>query len=315
MHRRTLIGAVAACACVAAALPAAASAQTVAVPLSFNHLVLDTQATGDAQVVTPSTQPATATAELDPSTNAFTVSPSDFSAPTYTFTSPASGSITLSLADTASGQLTSKTGGLTLTGKFQAVIDVPSLGGECTIVTPQLTLSTSTTKPLDGQDFPAGTGSFPKNDAGYETGAGAFGAGWSTLPAGTGPSCSTIDAFIDGPGGIWVSRNISPIPANLTLTAKAPKSVKAGKKAPVIVEVSNTGGNPATGVKVCVKAPKPLKAPKCQSISTLAPGASKTLTFKVSTDKKKHGTYTLKVTASGKGTAAKKSVKLKVTKK
>lgn len=309
MHRKTLVGGLAACACLAAALPAAASADTtVPIQLSFNHLVIDTPVTPNAQVVTPTTQPASVTADVNTTTGQFTVPTDGFSAPAYEFTSPTDGSITLTLAKEASGTVDPNTGALTLTADFLADIVTKSYGS-CDQPTGTITLSTSGTKPLPGHVFPTG-------DEGFISGAGAFGAGWSSIPTpGTGSGCQVIDSFIQGSGGIWFSRDISPIPAKLALTPSKVKSVKAGKKATIKVKVSNSGGNAASKVKVCLEVPKPLKGTKCDTIKSVAAGKSSTVSFKVTTDKKKHGTYKLKLTASSTGlTSVKKTVKLKVTK-
>ena len=298
---RIAVGAAAVAATMAvAATPAIAA--TVPIQLSFDHLTLVTPATGAQGVVTPTTQPVTATANVDPTSGAFTIDPSTFTVPTYNFTSPVPGSVSLSLANTASGTANFTTGALTMTADILATITVPSLGGACTIDTGPLTLSTATTKPYPGQDFPAGP-------TGAASGDGAFGVGWTSLPAGTGPSCATIDSLIDnGAGGIWISRGIDPT-ASSTTTATAPKvavsvtkpaSVKAGKAAKVKVTVKNTGAADTKSVKVCLTAKSPLKASGCQTVTKPAAGASKTLSFTVKTTAAtKAGKHVLKITATG----------------
>jgi len=312
MQRRILIGGLAACVCLAAALPATAGAQsTVPVTLNFNHLVINTSVTPDAQIVSTMTQPATVDANVDTSTGQFTVPTSGFTAPTYNFTSPTAGSLTLTLASPASGTVDPTTGALTLTADFLADITTANYGS-CDQPTGTITLSTSGTTPFPGHLFPTG-------DTGFVTGAGAFGGGWSSLPTGTGSGCSIIDSFIQNqPGGIWISRDISPVaavPAKLALTPSKVKSVKAGKKATVKVIVANSGGSATTSsVKVCLSVPKPLKGSKCESIKSLASRQTKTLSFSVTTNEKT-GSYKLTLTASSKGVStAKKNVTLKVTK-
>jgi len=89
------------------------------------------------------------------------------------------------------------------------------------------------------------------------------------------------------------------------------KTVKRGKKAVVKVKVKNAGNAAATGVKVCVKAPKKLvKVKKCVSLGQVAAGKSKTAKFKVKAKRKK-GQAVLKFTATSNN-AGKKAGKAKV---
>jgi uncharacterized repeat protein (TIGR01451 family) len=124
---------------------------------------------------------------------------------------------------------------------------------------------------------------------------------------------------VKGAGFLWISRNIAPPapvkPAALALSAKPAKaSVKAGKSASFTVTVKNTGGSAATRVKVCASVPKALKASKCATVSSIAAGASKKLTFTVKASKKAHGTYAVKFTATGKSLSAHSTSHLKVLK-
>jgi hypothetical protein len=86
------------------------------------------------------------------------------------------------------------------------------------------------------------------------------------------------------------------------------KKVKRGKRATITVKVKNVGKATASGVKICVKAPKKLvKVKKCVTKSKLAAGATATARFKVKVAKKakKGKKATLKFKATGKGLAAK----------
>jgi hypothetical protein len=301
VNRKFLIGSAVACVCLGAT--ASAGAATIPVPLSFNHVVLDTPSTHNAQIVTPSTQPLTVTAEVDTMTGDFTVQPSGFSMPSYSFSSPVPGTVTVALKQPATGNVNFVTGAVTMNADLLANIAIESYGS-CQKDTGPLTLSTSTTQPLPGQNFPAGT-------TGVASGPGAFGAGWSSLAPGTGQACSVVDPAVQGKGGFWVSRDISPVPPAVAAAAKAPKRTKPGKTAKVTVTVRDTGGADANPIKACLTDPRPL-SPKtsCQTVKSLAQGASKTLTFKVRTNKKKKGRYALKLRVTGKGIS---SVSKKVT--
>ncbi|HTU30464.1 MAG TPA: hypothetical protein VMF07_13860 [Solirubrobacteraceae bacterium] len=308
MHRKLIVAAAVLAVSLTAA--ASASAQTTPVPLSFNHFVLDTPATPYAQVVSPSTQPLTITADVDMSTGQFTVQPSDFSAPTDHFTQPLPGSVTIALASPATGQVDPTTGAVTLDADFTATVTLNG-DGSCVKTTGPLTLSTAATTPLPGTAFPAGT-------TGVVTGTGAFGAGWSTLAPGTGTACGLVDPATAGKGGIWISRNISPATALASITpklsVKAPKrsTVKRGKVAKVKVTLANTGASDTKSVKVCLAAKKPLSPTRsCKTVKKPAKGSKHTMTFKVKTKKAKVRSYKLKLTATG---LKAKTVTLKIKK-
>ena len=303
MNRKFIIAGIVAGACLGAAAPAGA----VPVSLQFDHVVLDTPATPKAQVVKPGGQPLVVQSDVDPSTGNFTVQPSGFTMPAYTFTSPAPGSATVSLKSPATGNVNFATGALTLNADLIATITIQGYGS-CTKDTGPLTLSTATTAPLPGQNFPAGA-------TGVATGNGAFGAGWSTLAPGTGAACSLIDGATAGKGGFWISRGISPVPATLGLSTGKLKANKPGSTSSVKVSVTAKGNNDTSPVKVCLVAAKGLSPKsKCQTISSLTMGKAKTLTFKVKSAKKdKKGNYALKLTASGTGVATvRKTLKLAV---
>jgi hypothetical protein len=295
MNRRTLTLAGAAMAA-SLAFTASASAQTP-VTLSFNHVVLNTPATPDAQIVTPSSQPLTMAADVNPD-GSFTVQPPDFHAPTYTTTSPVDASVTVSLADPATGSMDATTGALSMTADFLATLTVPNYGS-CTVDTGDLTLTTATTQPLAGQRFPA-------TPTGISSGAGAFGVGWSTLPPGTGSICSEIDSYVDGPGGIWISRNITIAQAQalsapkLTLKSTKPAAVRAGRTAVVKVTLANTGAADTKSVRVCLSVKPPLSPRSdCKTVATPKAKSTATLSFAVKTTGATAGTHLLILTATG----------------
>jgi uncharacterized repeat protein (TIGR01451 family) len=102
------------------------------------------------------------------------------------------------------------------------------------------------------------------------------------------------------------------------LTVKpASKSVKPGKKATFTAKVNNTGDAVATGVKICVTAPKKLvSVKKCVTVGKLAAGASKSVKFKVTVSKKakkgKKAVLKFKATSKNAGTkSGKATVKVK----
>jgi hypothetical protein len=281
-----------------------AQAAATPTPLSFDHLVLDTQVTGDADIVSDSTAPLMVTADIDPSSGDFTIDPSSFSAPTDT---TSEGSLTLALASQATGEINLSTGAVTLNGDFLATIDAPSLGGSCTIDTGPLTLSTTTTAPLPGVAFPAGL-------TGIQSGDGALGVGWTSLAPGTGPACLTIDSFIDSSaGGIWVSRGISPTgvtssgpdagpaAAEIALKTTQPATVAAGATAKIKVTVTNRGGADSQTVTVCLAAKAPLSPLKaCQTVRDPGAKSTHTLVFRVkSTRATQVGKHLLTLTTPG----------------
>jgi hypothetical protein len=202
----------------------------------------------------------------------------------------------------------------------------PTNGGSaaaCTVDTGPLSFTTAATKPLEGFDFPAGS------LASFATGAGAFGVSWSSLPAGTPSSnCGLVDAALGGPGGLWISRNISPAQATPPPPPAAPvagikvaklKTLKAGHRETVKVTVTNTGGSTATPtgtLKACLTAPKQFKPKRsCRTISSLAAGKFRQVNFGIKAPRKAHGTYKLKLAVTGSSiSTAKKTIRLKVKK-
>lgn len=289
------------------AVAAPAAAQTINVPLSFNYAVLNTPGLHDQETVSPNTAPITATAQFDESTGTFTIQPNSLSWPTYSFTTPVPGTLNVSLNGPATGAFNPATGGLEMNADFVATINLNGLGS-CTADSGQQTYSTSNSTVYPGV-------AFPKTATGPVTGPGAFTGGWQSVTS-TGPACGVVASYLNGPGGIWISKNV-PIPAP-KLAASAPKkaSDKVGKSKTIAVTVSNTGTLQATSVSVCVKASKKagLKGSDCKQISSIATGGSKVVKF---TFKPKHGgKFRVKFTASETGvTSAVTTTALKVVKK
>lgn len=122
----------------------------------------------------------------------------------------------------------------------------------------------------------------------------------------------------EGPAATYswkVTQKVTPPPpppgkaklGNLKIKPKN-KAVKRGKKVVFKVKVKNAGNAAATGVKVCVKAPKKLvKVKKCAKVGKLAAGKARTVKFKVKVKKKarKGKKAVLKFKATAKGVKAK----------
>jgi hypothetical protein len=88
------------------------------------------------------------------------------------------------------------------------------------------------------------------------------------------------------------------------------KKVKSGKKAKFKASVTNSGSAAATGVEICVKAPKKLvSGAKCQSVGSLDAGASASAKFnlKVAKGAKSGKKAKLKFSATGDGLSAQKA--------
>jgi hypothetical protein len=297
LHRNLIVG-VAAVAASMTFVAAPALADTIApIPLSFNHVVLDTPGTGAAQLVTPSTAPLSVVADVDTTTGAFSIDKSSFSAPTYSFKTPVPGTASMALAGPATGTVDPLTGAMTMTGDFLATINLGA-DGSCTVNTGSKTLSTAAVSPLLGSLFPASL-------TGLVTGKGAFGTSWLTLPASSdGTACTLLNGILDGPGGLWISRSIAPSdaqPAHVSESvAKKATSVRAGKSTGVKVTLTNSGDAAAKSVKVCLKPTKGIAVSACQTVKALAANSKHSLVFKVSTKKSlKAGSHKLTLTATG----------------
>lgn len=274
------------------AVAAPAGAQVISVPLSFNYAVLNTPGLKDQQTVSPNGPPVTATAKFDTSTGMFTIAPADFNFPTYSFTTPVPGNLQVSLKSPAAGGFNPATGALSMSADFVATINLNGLGS-CTADSGQQNYSTSLSTVYPGV-------AFPKTATGPVTGPGAITGGWSSVQS-SGPACGIVASYLDGPGGLWISKNV-PIPApKLAISAPKKSSAKVGKSKTVAVTVSDTGTLAATKVTVCAAAPKKVgvKGSACKQIASLAQGAHQVVKF---TLKGKHaGTFHVKFTATETG--------------
>lgn len=281
-------------------LAAPASAYAGDVALEFDNAVLDTPGTPDSVVVDPSGPPIRATAALDEATGAFTVAPATFDFPEYSFSSPVPGTVDVILNTPATGQFDLATGQVTLSANFQAQISISGFG-DCNIDTGPVVLSTENAEPLQGRRFPAGV-------PGFVTGDGAVTVSWPSLPPGTGSGCSLIEPFVNGPGGFWMSRGISPTPeeqpqydvANLAVSVKpARRKVKSGRKATLRAVVRNTGDATAGNVRLCVNPPKAKR--KCIGVGNLAGGKAARAKFRITAPKVFNKKRTFKVRFKAKG--------------
>lgn len=283
-----------------------AAAQPVSVPLSFNNAVLTTPGFKNVVLVSPKTAPITATAQFESTTGTFTINPSDFHFPTYSFSTPVPGTLQVTLKQPATGQFVEPTGFLTLTADYLATITLNGVGS-CVADTGAQTYTTSNTTIYPGVPFPA-------TPTGPVTGPGAFTGGWPNVSS-SGSACTLVASSLNGPGGLWISKNISPPSANLAIAA-TPKSTSArvGQSRVIKVTVRDTGKLGAKSVKVCAAAGKAVHVAgaRCRTVSTLAAGAKKTIKFTL--QGMKPGKFAVKLTASSTGvTTAKTHVVLKVT--
>lgn len=282
------LGGAVACACLATAGPASAQ---VPVTLTFHNAVMDLPSLGAVDIVKPSGTPLTATADVTPtSTTAatFTISPSDWSFPTYSFTTPAPGTINVNLKNSATGTVNFANGAVTMNADLLADVTLTGIGS-CTVDTGSLNFATTNTQPLVGVDFPAG-------ETGVTTGNGALGAKWSALASETGSACSVLSSYLAGAGGLWISGNITP--PVVAVTMRKLKTVKAGKTETLNIRLFNSGGAPSGAIKLCLKAPKGVKGSSCKTVSNVAGGQSSAVTFKVKPTTKKSKTYKLQLTAT-----------------
>jgi hypothetical protein len=318
------VGAVVVCSYAAFAASGASAACTPpgCVTLSFNHALLDAGGT-PANIVTPSTAPLTADANITGSSGTgeanYAVDPSGVSFPSYNFSVAGfTGTINTTLAKTATGTINFVSGAVTMAADFSADVHLNGVTGDCTLDTGPVNLSTANTQPLMGVAFPAG-------QTGPVTGAGAFGGTWPTVTTSpSGAEACTLLAVggLTGPGGLWISRNLTP--PSPTVTHNKLKAVKAGKTEAVKIKVANSGQVGTGAIKLCLKVPKHFKVnKKCQTVTNVAAGKTDVVTFKVKTSKKhrpKHTkTYKLTLTPSttteglmgNKGLAA-QAIKFKV---
>lgn len=203
----------------------------------------------------------------------------------------------------------------------------------CQLAPLDVSLSTSSGWPAPGNTFDPGT---------FNNGAVA--GAWTIKPnivalAGAQATCDLIGGLLQPVGGLWLAQSgttvaslptatevkpepavcgdgftgdppncveIPPAPAKVSVPSK-PKSVilRRGRTGTVKVAVKNTGELSATSVKVCgTISAKFAKAPKCVSLGTIAAGATKNASLKLTAGKKAKGKTTLKikVTSAAGGT-------------
>ncbi len=284
---------------VAAGVPlAAAGPASAGIPetLTLHNVVLNTFALGGVAVVKPAGPPLTVNVNVtptSPTTAVYTVTGWTF--PTYSFNSPAPGTITVnpSPGPPPDGTVNFATGAVTMSIDLQADITITGIGS-CTVDTGQLGLSTANTQPLLGQAFPPGA-------SGVTSGDGAFGTGWNSLPAPTGSACPVVSADLAGVGGIWISGDVTP--PLIKVTHSKIKRLKAHKTESIKVTLANSGNDSSGQEKVCLKVPKGLKGSSCKAVANVAGGKSSVVKFKVKATKKKTKKYTLKLTVTPSATA------------
>lgn len=217
-----------------------------------------------------------------------------------------------------------------------ASLPIPGLGSgplRCEVAPLAISLSTSNGWPAVGNPFDAGPGTL-KN--------GAASGAWDVKPnivAKVGPqgTCDLIGSLLEPVGGLWLAQSDTLIsalpaatgpkpppavcgegftgeppnceaipltPAKLAVSPKPkPATIKRGRTGVVRVTVRNTGQASASGVKVCGTIPaRVAKAPRCVTLGTIAGGASKTASLRVTVSKRaRKGTSTLRINVTGAG--------------
>jgi len=158
------------------------------------------------------------------------------------------------------------------------------------------------------------------------------GSGWQVYNPGAKPTFSDPGNYqisyraFDNAGNVSAENSVSftigaEAPAALKISGKKKLTLKGKKAGKVKLTVANTGGSEATGVKICVKAPKKkVKTKKCVSVGSIAAGSKKAKTLSFKAMKKfvaKKFSATVKVTVTGKSgdTNLKQTYKIKLKKK
>jgi Domain of unknown function DUF11 len=282
--------------------------------------------------------PATFSGEVDPATGDFTIPTDGVSFPGKTLQVdppaaplPVDVLIETTAVDPVTGNFDAATGVLDVeTFNANVMITVFARGasdplGQCEISPVPLPLQTTGEIVNDTVNPPITYAAAPFAPP---SGDGAAVATWESLPEvtvisdPTGLVCPAVTGLVEGPGGIWLSTTPSATPGapDLALSVRpANKSVKQGKSATFTGTVRNTGDANASGVRVCVKAPKKVvKVKQCVNVGALAAGDSEQAKFKAKVKgNAKPKTYTLRfrATAGGGVDPATDSAKLKVQRK
>ncbi len=288
--------------------------------------------------------PATMLGEFDPATGDFTIPANGFDFPTKVIpsvvTDPivADAHIDLTANDPITGNFDTATGVLDVdTMNVKATVSVFIGGtttnplGICGISPVSLPLQT-TGEIVDDDGDPPTPVTYSAAPFAPPSGEGAGVATWASLPASTqdggslpGTVCPLVDGLVAGPGGIWTSGivetgDLGPPPAPELALSVMPRSktVKQGNGATFTATVRNTGDADATGVKVCMKAPRKAVKPsmKCTNVGMLAAGELEKPRFVVKAKRDaKPRSYTLRFTATGTGGPDNATATLKVKRK
>lgn len=256
-------------------------------------------------------EPATFDGTIDPATGEFTVPVDGVVLPPAEVTEPVAATISTEVLEPVTGTFDESTGELTMDMLVDSITEVPALGAVCTFHDFEWNFSTANTAPFQGAPFADGL-----------DGAGAMVTGWSDIPP-VDPNaepCITVRNLGMGPGGFLLGNELGPPPApDLALSVK-PRSakVKQGKSATFTATVRNTGDADATGVKVCMTAPKKAVKPKkkCVNVGMLAAGAMEKPKFRVKAKgNAKPKSYTLRFKATGSGGPDNATATLKIKRK
>jgi hypothetical protein len=124
----------------------------------------------------------------------------------------------------------------------------------------------------------------------------------NTLPAATSgkPAPAVCPENTTGTPPDCVENPAPPLnPAKVAVAKPKAAKIRKGKSGTIRVSVSNTGQQDATGVRVCgTISAKFAKAPKCVNVGTVAGGASKTASLRLTLGKRARGKSTLRISVS-----------------
>jgi uncharacterized repeat protein (TIGR01451 family) len=227
--------------------------------------------------------------------------------------------------------------------EFLALVGGGSGPLRCQLAPLSVEFSTANGWPAPGDNFDTGPGTLEN---------GAIAGAWDVKPnivaiQGSQTGCDLIGAVLEPVGGLWLAQSDSEITALPDATADKPDpaecpegftgtppdceeippppaakvavskpkavAIKRGKSGTVRVTVRNTGGQTASGVRVCGTIPSKIaRAPKCVSVGTIAAGSSKAASLRLTVSKRARGKGTLKVSVSSSN-AGKASTSTTVT--